>query len=180
MLLILSYLAGYPSGLAGLDHGLLGPRVDYLGRVTFHYHWYDILESEQQKNQILGIFNGISKIWMDLERWTKQKTRKVRIESTFCDLRVDLLTFTNLNNKKCIVRTFMTAFSPIISPYGKAHHFSPSEWKFKLKIYMKSVKWGQFKVELDSHDGRVTWYTRDEIKFLMSIRSLWLVDFEQS
>ena len=136
MLLILSYLAGYHSGSAGLDHGLLGPRVDYLGRVAF----YDSLESEQPKNKILGIFNGISKIWMDLERWTKQKTRKVRIESTFCDLRVDLLAFTNLNNKKCIVRTFMTAFSPIISPYGKAHHFSPSEWKFKLKIYMKSVK----------------------------------------
>ena len=98
----------------------------------------------------LGIFNGISKIWMDLERWTKQRTHKVRIELTFCDLRVDLLAFTNLNNKKCIVRTFMTAFSPIISPYGKANHFSPSEWKFKLKIYIKSAKWGQFKVNIKS------------------------------
>ena len=98
----------------------------------------------------LGIFNGISKIWMDLERWTKQRTRKVRIKLTFCDLRVDLLAFTNINVEKCIFFTSMTAFSPIISPYGKANHFSPSEWKFKLKIYIKSAKWGQFKVNIKS------------------------------
>ena len=116
------------------------------------FGWWPLpnLAPRQWKNEILGIFNGISKIWMDLERWTKQKTCKVRIELTFRDLRVDLLTFTNLNNKKCIFLSFMTAFSPIISPYGKAHHFSPSEWKFKLKIDTKSVKWGQFKVELES------------------------------